>query len=123
MGIPYSPYYETNGNIREEYYIYDQEVIGAEWLKNNEMKNSTTNIDYIAYSRLMLAYDPKIPRYNNNFFKKNKTKDGYVYLGYVNVNKGTIYPYFITPTDIKYYSDILRKNKKIYDNGGTQIWR
>jgi len=54
-GTPYSPYYESNGKLHNEYFIYDQEVIAAKWLNNYEIKKLKIYTDAIGHQRLMLG--------------------------------------------------------------------
>jgi len=117
LGVPYSPLYEKEGSLRGEYYIYDQEVIATSWLKEHRLENMGIQTDYIGFSRVMLGFNTtKVPKINN------KTGEGYIYLGYVNVNKKIIYPVIDTPMKLSNFS-FLKGRDKIYENGGAQIWK
>jgi len=122
-GIPHSPFYETNGTVRNEYYIYDQEITAAKWLKDYGFDDLKIYSDKIAGSRLMLGYNPSLPKYNSNLFNMSKKINGYIYLGYVNVNKHIIYLDYDAQRSITDYSRIFKGMSKVYDNGGAEIWK
>ena len=121
-GIPKSQDLNTGGVWRNEYYIYDQELVGARWLNKHNVEDLKIHSDRIGYSRLMLGYD-KMPNMNNEFFKDNKTiSSGYIYLRYVNVNNGIIYESFDEPKNITNYSHLIIGKSKIYNNGGSEVY-
>lgn len=117
-GIQQSPYYENNGTIKNEYYIYDQEIAAAKWLNNYEINDLKIYSDAIAGSRFLLGYEPNVPKF---YQLKNGTMNGYVYLGYVNLNKNIIYKSYTTLQNTTDYNFILTGKDRIYDNSGAQI--
>ena len=122
-GIPVSPDYENEGIGRDEYYIYNQELICAKWLSMHELNDLRIHSDKIGYSRLMLGYDKK-PNIDTDFFKTNKTiKSGYIYLRYVNVNKNTVHETFDEQKDMSEYSHLFITKSMIYDNGGAEVYK
>jgi uncharacterized membrane protein len=74
-GEPYSQNYDANGLVRNEAYIYNQEVIGATWLKDNYMDNYTTYSEGRGLIVFLTAYgnDSTKMNLNNSFFSWNKT--------------------------------------------------
>ena len=131
-GIPKSPDYEIEGENRDEYYIYDQEIVASTWLSRHGSNNLKIYSDKVGYSRLMLGYD-RMPNMDDHFFWDNKTIDsGYIYLGYANVVKGTVLRKFFrvrregedmeTQKDIKGYSHLFIGKSKIYSNGGSEVY-
>ncbi|MGF7119006.1 DUF2206 domain-containing protein [Methanobacterium oryzae] len=128
MGMPYSPDYEKDGLIRNEAFMYNQEIIGAEWLKNNQIGNLTMYSDGRELLVFFRAYgkDIKGIQLNNTYFHYNNTiNDRYLYLGHLNVNGGKIQELYthLEYQDIKNYSNLFSGKDKIYENGGSQIWR
>jgi uncharacterized membrane protein len=126
-GEPYSQNYDTNGLVRNEAYIYNQEVIGATWLKDNYMDNYTTYSEGRGLIVFLTAYgnDSTKMNLNNSFFSWNKTVNkGYIYLGYLNVNKNEVLPVYtnLNIQNMSNYSNLFLRKDKIYDNGGSQIW-
>lgn len=112
--IPYSPYYEKDSTMRGEHYIYNQEVNATSWLKNYRIKERGIQADAIAYSRFLLGYSTERPNFK-------KTLDGYVYLGYDNVNKKILYESVENPVKIIDYDLFIGGKSRIYDNGGSEI--
>ena len=126
-GEPYSQNYDANGLVRNEAYIYNQEVIGATWLKDNYMDNYTTYSEGRGLIVFLTAYgnDSTKMNLNNSFFSWNKTVNkGYIYLGYLNVNKNEVLPVYtnLNIQNMSNYSNLFLRKDKIYDNGGSQIW-
>ncbi len=127
LGTPYSPYYENNSIIRQEEFIYNSELTSAEWLYQNRMDNLTIYSDGRENSRFLTAYGRNINNVslNGSFFGANKTiSQGYIYLGYVNVNNNQVIDIDtdIIRVDIKPYSPLFVGKSRIYDDGGSQIW-
>lgn len=131
-GIPKSPDYEVEGKNRDEYYIYDQELVAATWLSIQGSNNLKVYLDKVGYSRLGLSYDKK-PNMDTDFFMDNKTIDsGYIYLGYANAVKGTVRRAFFRvrregvdmeeTKDIKNYAHLFIGKSKIYSNGGAEVY-
>lgn len=120
-GTQQSPYYENNGTIKNEYYIYNQEIDATKWLNNYGLPDLKVYGDGISYSRIMLGYDPKIIRVQP--LQLNETLNGYVYLGYVNLNKNIIYNgYSVSRNTTDDYKPILAKKDRIYDDAGAEIY-
>ena len=126
-GLPYSPDYDPNGTVRDESFIYQSELVSADWLHKNNLNNSTTYIDGREITRFTLAYgtDTKDLNLNASFFAFNKTvPDGYIYLGKMNVEKQEVIEIYddIQITNMKDYPELFTGRYKIYDDGGSQIW-
>jgi len=124
-GIAQSPYYEKNGTLRNEYFIYDQEVVTTGWIKNYSINNSNINnsvisTDAIGYSRVLLGHNSARKIKSNFFF--NETNNGYIYLGYFNENAGIIYESFDVQRGISNYFSLFKSRSKIYDNGGGEVF-
>ncbi|QHN08748.1 DUF2206 domain-containing protein [Methanothermobacter sp. THM-2] len=131
-GIPYSYAYNSEGERRYESFIYISEVTGAKWLSVHG-RNVTINTDAFGYSRILDGCYPA-PELNIDYFKDGRFREGYLYLRWVNRNRGLVFidspaepPRFINGTlkmdnvePIDYYKGIIRGNM-IYDNGGAVI--
>ena len=64
------------------------------------------------------------PSISTSFFRANMTvTDGYIYLRYTNVVVGKVYPWMYEYTNITEYSHLFVGKGKIYDNGGSEVWR
>lgn len=126
-GEPYSPDYDANGLVRNEGYIYNQEVIGATWLKDHYMDNYTTYSEGRGLIVFLTAYGNESTNMNlnNSIFSWNKSVNrSYIYLGYLNVNKNEVLPVYtnLNVQNMSSYSSLFLRKSKIYDNGGSQIW-
>lgn len=133
LGEPYSPYFENDGAARNEYFIYDQEIISVNWLVNYGIKDMWINTDYIGGSRIRSVFGTEFFKTDNNFLKTNKTPQGYVYLDYVNVNKDIMYKdpdelrninkkYIWDIINIKNYIHLFSGKNKIYDSRYAEIY-
>ena len=118
LGIPHSPYYENDGNLRYEYYIYDQELSAAKWLGDYGQNDKKIQFDAIAGSRFIQITVNHRLKFNSTYFgKKTSLTDGYIYLGYINVNKGIVYWSYNLHKDLKDYVFVFKNKNKIYDSG------
>lgn len=127
LGMPYSPDYEKHGLVRNEGFMYNQEIVGAEWLKNNQMGNLTMYSEGRQLLVFLRAYGKDIRgiQINNTYFNWNNTVNNrYIFLGYRNVNEGQVQEVYtrLEFQDIKNYSHLFSGKDKIYENGGSQIW-
>lgn len=113
-GTPYSPYYEKNGSMRNEYFVHDDEIAANSWLKSFGLPNIGIQADGISYSRMLLGY--------RGFYNTNKTEYNYLYLGYANVKKLILYKNPDTPMNITSFSALVKGKNKIYDSGGSNIF-
>lgn len=117
-GTQYSPYYENEGNLRNEYFVYDQEVMGADWLKIYQINNKQIYTDGSAINRLLLGrFDIK---YHNVLVNNQKLK-GYIFLRYININKGILFKDPTKIKEMKYYEPIIESSNLIYENGRSEI--
>lgn len=126
LGQPYSPYFEKNSIVREQNYIFNSEIVSAQWVTQNRMDNLTIYSDGREVSRFMTAYGTSVTNQNINssFFGWNKTiSSGYIYLGYANVNDNKIIDMSddIIRVNMEPYYPLLSGKSTIYDNGGSRI--
>lgn len=121
-GIPYSPYYESNGYLHNEYFIYDQEVIAAKWLDNYDVKDLKIYTDAIGHQRLMLG-GISFNNINPQFYLDNKTiEKGYIYQWNTNVNKRIVFNQLEKRKNISDFRNLFVGKYLIYDNGYARIW-
>ncbi len=127
LGMPYSPEFENNSIVREELFIYNNELTSAQWIYQNREDNLTIYSDENAVPRFSTAYGTNIGNIslNDTLFEWDKMiGSGYIYLGYVNVNDHKVIELGnnINRTNIESYSNLFTGKSIIYDNGGSQIW-
>lgn len=125
-GVPISIILNKKGYMHAEAYIYDQEVIGAEWLNRHKTENFEIYSDFGGSSRLLMGSDArKRPESKNNFFVDNVTADKYyLYLRYLNVIKHKVQKTGFSGSidDISKYFYLFAKKGNIYSNGYTEIY-
>ena len=123
-GMPYSATYDKDGIIRGETYIYQSELAGVNWLKDNRLDDLSIYSDERIGARFNIAdFRPK--NASSSFFISNKTVDsGYIYLGKVNIDKKQIYQIYedILILNLNDYKHLFTGKERIYDSGGSQIW-
>lgn len=124
FGIPHSECLNREGDAYGELYIHDQEVIGAKWLCGHRVKKSRIYTDVDGGSRLMLNRG-KLPINRGSFAQNETVKDGYLYLRHANVVEGKVYTTSYHK-DIKNMTEYLHQfvgRNKIYNNGGSEVYR
>lgn len=127
FGVPYSEDLNRAGNRYGEYYIHNQEVISTEWLNMYNTNNLVICIDKASNSRLLMGCEVgRTPNVDSRFFRENKTINGeYIYLRNENVANRTVRvgSYFKDVAPLSDYSYLFRGKSKIYNNGGSEIWK
>ena len=121
-GIPYSSEYDTTGLIRGQNYIYDQEIIGAQWINQNGLEEYNVTTDSVAGPRLMLGGFDLSRGQRIIFDKQNTTMPGYLFMGYVNVQEGNLYKTLDITGKWKDYYHIYQNKSRIYDNSFVNIY-
>ena len=126
--IPRSIILNSEGDLYDMIYIHDQEIIAIRWIRDHNrerQKDLKIYTDAFGGYGVKLAYDVNnYPRVYGSFFKNNKTVDaGYIYLRYVNVVVGKVYPVAGETLNITKYSHLFVGKSKIYDNRGSETWR
>lgn len=117
-GIQYSPYYENDGNLRNEYFVYDQEIVGAEWLKSYHINGTEVYTDGSAINRLLLG---RIDLEYHNVIVNNQKLKGYILLRYINLCKGILMKDSTKIKDITYYELVINNSNVIYQNGKSEV--
>lgn len=121
IGIPYSAYYESNGTLRNEYFIYDQEVVAGKWLNENYINGEKTYTDAIGSQRLLFNIDD-YNKINDKYFALNKTvSNGYIFLWNTNIRIGQVYVKIESPRNITKYSRLINGKNLIFDDGFAQV--
>lgn len=118
-GIPFSPEYDKTGITRGELYIYDGEIATAKWIGNYRVDNINTYTDAVGFERLSMG-GVNTNVVGINF--KNKTINGYIYMGNANVKEGKFYDSIDSQVKVKKYGYFFTNKSLLFDNGYGQIW-
>jgi uncharacterized membrane protein len=128
LGIPKRIILNSEGWEYDYGYVHDQEVYCVRWLKDNFPMNGRIYADYAGAERLISSGHILSPNYIWTLEKGDKRiSEEYIYLTYFNVVKDKIIVYRVGYGCIAYniteYSEIFKWRNKIYDSGGSAIWK
>lgn len=137
--MPLSPYYETSGPGRDQFYIYDSEISGAKWLYSSGEPPSVIYGDWRAWTRLSLAAGSDMDLFqvgfidediwDNDFktigrFTKKKMETGdYIYLRHANVANNLIYLDAQKTHNMEAYEHVFYDSNKIYTNDSSAVYK
>ena len=123
FGYPRAITLNSEGKQYDLFYVHDQESYGAKWLRDNgELENTMIYIDTAGGGRL--KSQAGIRQYDSrSLFEEDKKIDGYIYLRYYNVVDGKLLDRQHEEHDITEYQDKFGGVSKVYNNGGSEVWR
>ena len=125
FGVPRAITLNSEGEQYDRIYVHDQESYGAKWLANNaEQQNTRIYTDLVGDRRLMsqAGFYRGIDRWTLMDERDIEIK-GYIYLRYHTVVKGKLLDAQGEEHNITEYSDKFAGKNKLYNNGGTEIWK
>jgi uncharacterized membrane protein len=120
-----------SGASWDTYYIYNQEVVAAQWLKNNELGAPNVAADTGGVFRLLAAQSPSNV---TTFGASGSSTTPYVYLqyanllgffGFQNVSSTGVeqqFTYTSNPQVVNQVSNVFSTKSKIYENGRAAIY-
>lgn len=123
-GIHKSMIINSDGEDYSHFFIHEQEIVSAKWLKNKQLFGTKVYTDFDGGSRLnygSIHYD----WYSMNFFRQedhSNNDKNYIYLSYSNVVNGIIFT-GERYTNISDFNYIFIEKNLIYDNGASQIYK
>jgi uncharacterized membrane protein len=132
FGIPNSIVLNRSGASWDTYYIYNQEVVAAQWLNHSEPGPSTVTADSGGEIRLAAAQFQASDTYL--FGSTGNATGRYVYLQYANLlgffgyttksSTGLVtqYTYTSNATVVNQVSNLFSTKNKIYENGRATIY-
>jgi uncharacterized membrane protein len=119
FGVPHSIIFNSKGFQYDAVCFHDQEGVAAKWLKEYKDKNPI-GTDRYGHERIR----PERIYADGGFFGKNTTiREGYIFLRYCNVVEGKIMPGWKNVYSISNYSHLFIGKSRIYDNGGSEVWK
>ena len=123
FGVPRAITLNSEGGQYDMLYVHDQESYGAGWLRDNgELENTKIYTGRGIGGRLISqagirGHDPY------SLLKEDKKIDGYIYLRYYNVVDGKILDAQKEEQNMTEYQDKFVGKGKIYDNGGSEVYK
>ena len=122
FGIQGSIILNSEGRGYDDYYVYDQESYGARWLRDNgELKNTMIYTTHTGGVRL--RSQAGIWRYNPySLLEEDRKINGYIYLRYYNIG-GKILDIQGEEHNMTECQDKFVGKNKIYNNGGSEVWK
>lgn len=123
FGAPAGDILSSKGEGYDREYVHDSESCAAKWLMTNGEKTFRIYTPD-PYGELRLISQGKISpnRIDNYSFSRHRKLEGYIYLNYYNVIKGKLTVKDITHSMTEYSDMIIEKNK-VYNSGGSEIYR
>ena len=127
FGVPRAIILNSEGEQYDRMYVHDTESYSAKWLKNNAEKNRY--IYTYPFPWHILISSGNIPRgLLRVLYLEDERINGYIYLRYYNVVDGKVLVKGRKSPSIEEHSmegcrGIFIDKKRIYDNGGSEIYR
>ena len=118
--VPRSIVLNSEGEQYDKMYIHDQESYGVKWLENNADQGNDV---YVGGSNSGLIFISQARILSDIRRIEHKKIDGYIYLGYYNVIDNKLITSGSVVHNMTEYSDIFVEKSRIYDNGGSEMWK
>ena len=124
LGSPYVVVLNSEGAQYDMMYVHDQESYSAKWLSHSQ-QNLKIYADYHGHLVLISQSGISGSFIDSHSIIKHKERlyNGYIYMGYYNIAAEKFLPAYGEPHNMTEYSDIFIRKSKIYDNGGSHVWR
>ena len=122
FGVPRQIILNSEGRLYDALYVHDQESYGAKWLKNCMDQQNKIAVDYFGPNIFMSQTISKGLTDSGALFK-HKEIEGYIYLRYVNVVNGKLWERGGQWHNLTDYSEVFIGKGKIYDNGGSEVYK
>ena len=124
FGVPRAITLNSEGEQYDRMYIHDQESCCARWLKSNTDEKAKIYSDYFGTVRLVSQGMIRSPIYAKSLIEDGQAiKKGYIYLRYTGVVDGKLLDWGGKWHNITEYEGKFGDNCKIYDNGGSEVWK
>jgi uncharacterized membrane protein len=122
FGFPETIILNSEGGHYDFWYVHDQESYSAKWLKNRMDQQNKIAVDYFGPNIFMSQAFSKGLTDSKALFK-DKEIEGYIYLKYVNVVDGKLQERGGQWHNLTDYSEVFIDKGKIYDNGGSEVYK
>ena len=123
LSVPRAIILNSEGEQYDLMYVHDQEIYSVRWLRDNgELEDTMTYTDtagggILKSQALIWQYD------THSLFDEDRKINGYIHLRYYNVVDGKLLDNHYEEQNITEYQDKFVGKKKIYNNGGSEIWK
>jgi uncharacterized membrane protein len=125
FGVPHSIVLNSEGGPFDKWYVHEEEVYAARWLETRANEEERIYADFFVSVWLVsqgirwqsAIYDPSFIEY------KKVIGDGYIFLRGVNVIGGKLLCRNLEWHNLTEYEHLFAMRNKIYDNGGSEMWR
>ena len=110
------------------WYIHPQEITAGKWLIKNNEQTFKVYGDFYLWNHLSPIKEEKLEIWGTFFLSNKPISQGYIFLRYQNVVNGEIVPFLVRKIKEDYvplanYTHLFIGKSKIYDNGGSEVWR
>jgi uncharacterized membrane protein len=122
FGVPRAITLNSEGERYDVLYLHDQESCSAKWLKNCMDQQNKIAVDYFGAHIFMSQTISRGLTDSKALFKHEEIK-GYIYLRYVNVVGDKLQERGGQWHNLTDYSDVFIEKGKIYDNGGSEVYK
>ena len=123
FGVPRAIMLNSEGEQYDRLYVHDQESYGAGWLwDNGELENTKICVGRGIGGRLV-SQAGILQRDFDSLFVEGRKINGYIYLRYYNVVDGKILDAQKEEQNMTEYQDKFVGKGKIYDNGGSEVYK
>ena len=124
FGVPREIALNSEGKEYDWLYVHDQESYSAKWLGILDVEQNNPKIYTDRYGGVGLISQGKIWT-SIDFWSlaAHEKIDGYIYLDYYNVVDEKLTDLSYITHNMAEYSDVFVGMGKIYDNGGSEIWK
>lgn len=119
FGVPHSEFLNSDGIRHDMYYMYETDAVGAKWIYNQKVDELNVYGDYRG-SFLYAQFD--VQHAKEIYKVPEKGLEDYIYLRYVNVINGFMILREGKLNLTEFSTTFIEKNK-IYENGGSEVWR
>ncbi|MCL0088406.1 DUF2206 domain-containing protein [Dehalococcoidia bacterium] len=124
FGVAQSLAMNSEGRAFDLMYVHKQESYAARWLKNNADEEARIYTDFFGGHWLSSQGMIRSGIYDPSFIEdKEAIGDGYIFLRHVNVVGGKLLSNKVEWHNLTEYDHLFIYRNKIYDNGGSQVWR
>ena len=124
FGYPRQITLNSEGKLYDMLYVHDQESCGTKWLKVHSEDEAKVYTDFYGQYGLISQAGFSPNSVDRHSLLEHRKIGGYIYLRYVNAVNGKLTARDMTKTyNLTEYDDVFIGREKIYNNGGSEVYR